>query len=117
MRQLNTRKKRTSFAIVDAQSVKNTNCAEHKSYDAGKKVSVIKQHIVTDSQGLVHAMAVTTANVTDRIGALTTITIYQNDLKDVQKLLVDGGYSGAPFAEAVENLIAAKIQIAKGTSD
>jgi len=35
---------KTSFCIVDAQSVKNTDCAEHKGYDAGKKVSGIKRH-------------------------------------------------------------------------
>ena len=33
------RKEKTSFCIVDAQSVKNTDTAEEKGYDAGKKVS------------------------------------------------------------------------------
>jgi hypothetical protein len=28
---------KTSFCIADAQSVKNTDCAENKGYDAGKK--------------------------------------------------------------------------------
>ena len=31
--------------IVDAQSVKNTDTAKNKGYDAGKKVSGIKRHI------------------------------------------------------------------------
>jgi len=31
--------------IVDAQSVKNTDSAEHKGYDAGKKVSGIPSSI------------------------------------------------------------------------
>mgnify|MGYP003327862249 FL=1 len=39
------RKEKTSFCIVDAQSVKNTDTAEEKGYDAGKKVSGIKRHI------------------------------------------------------------------------
>jgi transposase len=34
----------TSFLIVDAQSVKNTDSAELKGYDAGKKVSGIKRN-------------------------------------------------------------------------
>ena len=42
----------------------------HKGYDAGKKVSGIKRHIAVDTQGLPHAIHVTTANVTDRAGAL-----------------------------------------------
>src|ERR1700686_3379232 len=58
----------TSFLIVDAQSVKNTDSAEQKGYDAGKKVSGIKRHIAVDTQGLPHAIAITTANVTDRAG-------------------------------------------------
>ena len=37
----------TSFCIV-AQSVKNTDTAENKAYNAGKKVSGIKRHIALD---------------------------------------------------------------------
>ena len=32
--------RQTSFCIVDSQSVKNTDTAEQKGYDAGKKVTV-----------------------------------------------------------------------------
>jgi len=35
------RNEKTGFVIVDAQSVKNTDPAEQKGYDAGKKVSGI----------------------------------------------------------------------------
>ena len=59
--------------IVDAQSVKNTDSAGEKGYDAGKKVSGIKRHIAVDTQGLPHAIAVTTAEVTDRKGALLAL--------------------------------------------
>ena len=59
--------------IVDAQSVKNTDTAEEKGYDAGKKVSGVKRHIAVDTQGLPHAIAVTTADVTDRRSALVAI--------------------------------------------
>ena len=61
------------FLIVDAQSVKNTDTAGQKGYDAGKKVSGIKRHIAVDTQGLPHAIAVTTAEVTDRKGALQAL--------------------------------------------
>ena len=44
------REENTSFVIVDAQSVKNTDTAENKGYDAGKKVSGIKRHIAVDSK-------------------------------------------------------------------
>ena len=35
----NGRKEKTSFIIVDAQSVKNTDTAQEKGYDAGKKIN------------------------------------------------------------------------------
>ena len=46
----------TSFLIIDAQSVKNTDSAEQKGYDAGKKVSGIKRHIAVDTQRMPHML-------------------------------------------------------------
>jgi IS5 family transposase len=61
------------MVIVDAQSVKNTDTAHIKGYDAGKKVSGIKRHIGVDTNGLPHGITVTAANVTDRNCALEMI--------------------------------------------
>ena len=83
---------------MDSQSVKNTDSAEQKGYDAGKKVSGIKRHIAVDTQGLPHAIHVTTANVTDRAGALAMFDQRRDGLSLVQNVLVDGGYTGDPFA-------------------
>jgi transposase len=99
--------------IVDAQSVKNTDTACQKGYDAGKKISGIKRHLAVDTQGLPHAVAVTTAEVTDRNGALEAFERCKDNLKDVKNVLVDGGYSGKPFAEAVENKLGATVEVAK----
>lgn len=38
-----------SFIILDAQSVKNTETAENKGYDAGKRTSGIKCHLAVNS--------------------------------------------------------------------
>ena len=99
--------------IVDAQSVKNSDSAGEKGYDAGKKVSGIKRHIAVDTQGLPHAIAVTTADVTDRKGALQALGRCASDLQEVQGILADGGYQGQPFADAVSELLGAEVQIAK----
>ena len=107
------RKSSTSFLIVDAQSVKNSDSAGAKGYDAGKKVSGIKRHIAVDTQGLPHAIAVTTADVTDRKGALLALGRSATDLQAVQSILADGGYVGQPFALAVKGLLGAEVQIAK----
>ena len=92
------RSAQTTFVIVDAQSVKNTDTAEQKGYGAGKKVSGIKRHSVVDSQGLPHAIAVTTAEVTDRKGALEALAMHKKSLGNVVNVLADGGYTGQPFA-------------------
>ncbi len=93
--------------------MKNTDSAREKGYDAGKKVSGIKRHIAVDTQGLPHAIAVTTADVTDRKGALLAFKRCASHLRDVQNVLADGGYVGKPFAGAVKELIGAEVQIAK----
>ncbi len=93
--------------------MKNTDTAGKKGYDAGKKVSGIKRHIAVDTQGLPHAVAVTTAEVTDRNGALEAFERCKDNLKTVENVLVDGGYSGKPFAEAVEKKLGATVEVAK----
>ena len=101
------------FLIIDAQSVKNTDTAMEKGYDAGKKVSGIKRHIAVDTQGLPHALAVTTADVTDRKGCLVALERGRDNLGAIQKILADGGYTGKAFASSVQELIGAEVEIAK----
>jgi len=107
------RKDKTSLGIIDAQSVQNADTAEEKGYDAGKKVSGIKRHIVVDTMGLPHAVMITTANVTDRNGALEMIGLNLDNLSRVQKFVVDGGYSGDKFAQAVKELCGAEVEVVK----
>ena len=101
--------------IIDAQSVKNTDTAGLKGYDAGKKVSGIKRHIAVDSQGLPHAVAVTTADVTDRKGALQAFKRCKSSLNQVKSVLTDSGYTGEPFAQGVRETLGEQVtvQIAK----
>ena len=112
-RESDGRDAKTTFGIVDAQSVKNTDTADEKGYDAGKKVSGIKRHIVVDTNGLPHAVVVTTANVTDREGALQAFSLHSSRLSEVQKIMVDGGYTGKPFADEVKRILNADVEVAK----
>ena len=100
---------------MDAQSVKNTDTAGLKGYDAGKKISGIKRHIAVDTQGLPHAVAVTTAEVTDRKGALQAFKRCKAALNRVQSVLTDSGYTGKPFARGVREVLGEQVtvQIAK----
>ena len=86
-----------------------------KGYDAGKKVSGIKRHIAVDTQGLPHAVAVTTAEVTDRKGALQALARCASSLTQVKSVLCDSGYVGQPFAQGVRDTLGqhVTVQIAK----
>jgi len=101
------------LCITDAQSVKNTDTAKEKGYDAGKNVSGIKRHIGVDTNGLPHAIHVTTANVTDRAGAIEMAKQHKEVLSAVTNMLVDGGYSGPKFAAAIHELLNAKVEVVK----
>jgi transposase len=95
--------------------VKNLDTTTLKGYDAGKKVSGIKRHIAVDTQGLPHAVAVSTADVTDRKGALQALKHSKANLSEVQSILADSGYVGAPFAQGVCEILGEEVtvQIAK----
>jgi transposase len=92
VRERDGRAPQTSLLIVDAQSVKNTDTATEKGYDAGKRVSGIKRHLAVDTQGLPHALHVTTASVNDRSAALEMFQLRAEPLSAVALVLGDGGY-------------------------
>lgn len=107
------KKEKTSFGIIDSKSIKNADIAEEKGYDAGKKVSGIKLHIVVDTLGLPHALHVTRANVTDRNGALEMVSLNLDSLSCVKKFIVDGGYTGDKFANSIKELCNADVEAVK----
>lgn len=93
--------------------MKNADTAREKGYDAGKKVSGIKRHLAVDSNGLPHAIEVTTAEVNDREGAILLLLLNVATLSAVVKVLVDGAYTGEPFAQRVEMILGAEVEVAK----
>lgn len=61
-------------------------------------------------------MTITTADVGDRDGAIEMTAYYcdvTNNLTRVEKFLVDGGYTGEAFADAVKALAGADVEVAK----
>ncbi len=93
--------------------MKNTDCAKEKGYDAGKKVSGIKRHIAVDINGLPHSIYITTANVTDRNGAIKMAKKDKRILSKVQNMLVDGGYTGDKFANTIKEILGCTVEAIK----
>ncbi len=69
--------------------------------------------MIVDTMGLPHAVFVTTADVTDRDGALQMIQRSLDRLSSVEKFLVDGGYSGEKFAASVNQLCGCTVCVIK----
>jgi len=107
------RQEETSFLIFDSQSVKNTDTAENKGYDGGKKVSGIKRHIAVDIGGRPHMIHITTADTGDREGAIEGIKNSSSFFPNVAKVLVDGAYTGEEFADSINKLIGSIVPVAK----
>ena len=66
--------------------------------------------------GLPHAIMITTANITDRSGAIDMVEYYcdvTNHLSSLKKLLADGGYTGENFANEIKKLSGAEVDVVK----
>lgn len=83
---------RTSFVILDAQSVKNKVTPQNKGYDSGKKISGIKRHLADDD----HTGENFAQSVRAVIGA-DVIIAKQSDLKNgyvtLQRWIVEQTFS------------------------
>lgn len=65
VRQQAGREPTPSLACVDSQSVKGTECGGDHGVDGHKKINGVKRHILVDTMGLLMAVVVTAASVTD----------------------------------------------------
>ncbi|MBG9501397.1 transposase [Bacillus thuringiensis] len=76
-------------------------------------MSGIKRHIAVDTNGLIHAIEITTANITDREGAIQMCERHKKTLGKVTNILCDGGYTGPSFAESIKETINCSVEIIK----
>jgi putative transposase len=95
VRKTQGRKVAPTAAIVDSQSVKTPDQAGERGYDAGKKISGRKRHVVVDCLGLILALMITPAAVQDRDAARPLIQMLVSLYGRLQVIWADAGYLGA----------------------
>jgi len=105
-----------SAACVDSQSAKTNEQGGIDGYDAGKKITGRKRHILVDTMGLILAVVVHSAGIQDRDGAKAVFEKIRNDLPRLQLAWADGGYAGK-LVEWVKSECGWVLEIVKRTDD
>lgn len=84
-----------SAACIDSRSVKTSRSGgEERGVDGGKKVKGRKQHIITDTMGLLLVVYVHAANIHDSQAAYDVIKQLRGRFGRLVKIFADGGYRG-----------------------
>jgi transposase len=108
-----------SAAVLDAQTIKSSDGGEARGYDAGKRTTGRKRHVLVDTMGLLVVM-VTSASVQDRAGGKEALRRLAAGFRTVGLVWADGGYANSVdnklFSWARETL-GIVLEIVKRTDD
>jgi transposase len=103
-RELEGREASPSAGIIDSQSVKTTEAAGPRGYDAGKKINGRKRHLLVDTIGLMVAAIVHRADIQDRDGAPLLLATMRSAFPWLRHVFADAGYAGEKLRQALAKL-------------
>lgn len=98
------KKKAPTAAILDSQSVRTASQPGLRGFDAGKKITGRKRHVLVDTLGFILGLKVTQADVQDRDGARMLLwSVLSVTFGWIKLIWADGGYSGQ-LVDEVESI-------------
>lgn len=98
-----------SASIIDSQSVKTTE-GDPKGFDAAKKVTGRKRHILVDTLGLILLVVVHPADIQDRDGAKLLLEKALGRFSRLRVIWADQGYAGK-LIEWVAQLFGSRVRL------
>ncbi|MCJ8164594.1 IS5 family transposase [Pontibacter sp. E15-1] len=101
-----------SLLSIDSQSVKTDPfVSQETGVDGDKKVNGRKQHVITDTLGLVWGVVVHSANKADGVLAQRVVAPLRGYLHRREKILADAAYEQVFMEWVSENLLGVELEI------
>lgn len=99
--------------VIDSQSVRTTESGGVRGFDAGKKISGRKRHIVVDTLGLMVGLVIHSAGIQDRDGAPDVLKTILKRWPWLRHIFADGGYAGPKLRGRLEKVGKFTLEIVK----
>ena len=113
------KRKYSSVAVIDSQSVRSGLSKSEKGIDGNKKIKGIKRHISVDSDGNPLEIIITKANIHDSKASAALISKTKINFPNIEIVKADNGYK-SNINSLIKDLLSIDIQCVKsnfGTSE